>query len=273
MNLSKSVERFALETITDPYGVGGSIKGHISIFDDGKNSNRRILETLPTCTMYSSNCVSHPKGIFIVGAPYYDYHKGNLVRVRYVAIPCEDQFKIASVYQIITSTVTSRVTYVSINQTKSFTTAAETSYIINGYRALMPDLESVSKGSVLITGSNYYRVKSDPWIDEVGFKNVDVILLTSPVRTVTFVQVAGFDPLTETMTAGTSFLNTKVFMEDAYYSYEHNTERFAQLKPGDKNITFKPSVVPKSGDTIDVYKILSVDTLSDGTYSCHCRRG
>ena len=52
MNLSKAVERFTLETLSDPYGVGGTIKGHLSVFDDekssGPTSRRRIIETLPT---------------------------------------------------------------------------------------------------------------------------------------------------------------------------------------------------------------------------------
>lgn len=276
MNLSKAVERFTLETLSDPYGVGGTIKGHLSVFDgeksSGPTSRRRTIETLPTYTMFSTNCVSHAAGVFIVGAPSYDFHKGTVVRAKYTAIPCDDQFKIASINQILTDTVTTRVSYISIDQYKSSVADSETSYAVTEYTAYMPDLESIGKGNVLITGSTYYKVKSDPWIDGAGFKNVSVILLTSPLRTSVFTQTSGFNPVTETMVAGTTYTSTKMFVEDAYYCYEHTSERYSQLEPGDKNITFKPSVVPKAGDIVDVYKILTVDAVSDGTYSCHCRK-
>lgn len=276
MNLSKAVERFTLETLTDPYVVGGSIKGHLSVFDDekssGSTSRRRILETLPSYTMYSTNCVSHSAGIFIVGSPSYDYHKGVVLRVKYTAIPCDEQFKISTIGQILANTLPTTASYVSLDQSKSSVADSETSSAVNEYIAYMPDLETVAKGNILVAGASYYRVKSDPWIDGAGFKNVVVILLSSPVKIDSFIRASGFDPATETMVAGTSYPGTKMFVEDAYYCYEHTSERYSSLKPGDKNITFKPSVVPKAGDSLYGLKILTVDAQSDGSYSCHCRR-
>lgn len=276
MNLTKSVKRFTLETITDPYGIGGSIKGHLSVFDDEKSSGvstrRRILETLPTYTMYSTSCITHNGIKYIVGTPNYDYHKGSVVRVKYPVTPCDFQYKVASILQILTSAVTETVTYAFLDQTKTSVADSETSSAVTSFTAFFQALEAIAKGQILVNGPTYYRVKSDTWVDGAGFKNAEVVLLSAPLQTVSYTQLSGYDTVTDTIVNGSTFANTKVFVEDAYYSYERTSERYAQLKPGDKNITFKPSVVPKAGDTIGVYKILTVDTLSDTSYSCHCRR-
>ena len=276
MNLANSVKRFTLETFTDPYGIGGSILGHLSVFDDEKSSGtstrRRILETMASYTMFSTGCVSHNGVDYIVGKPNYDFHKGIVVRAKYPIIPCDFEYKVASILQILTNTVTSTVTYAFLDQTKNAVADSETSYAVTTLTAFFQGLESVSKGQILFTGSSYYRVKSDPYIDGAGFLNAEVLLLSSPVQTVTYTQISGYNPTTDTITNGTSYSNTKVFVEDAYYSYEHNSERYSQLKPGDKNITFKPSITPKVGDLVGAYKILTVDTLSDSAFSCHCRK-
>ena len=276
MNLANSVKRFTLESFTDPYGVGAAILGHLSVFDDEKSSGtstrRRVLETLASYTMFSTNCVAHNGVNYIVGKPNYDYHKGAVVRVKYPIIPCDYQYKVASILQILTNTAPSTVIYAFLDQTKNAVADSETSFAVTTLTAFFQSLESVSKGKILFTGSVYYRVKSDPYIDGAGFLNAEVLLLSTTVQTVTFTQISGYNPTTDTITNGTSYPNTKVFVEDAYYSYEHNSERYSQLKPGDKNITFKPVVTPKTGDIIGSYKVLTVDTLADGSYSCHCRK-
>jgi len=276
MNLRTAVERFTVETVTDPYGVGGTIKGHLSVFDDEKSSGgstrRRILETLPTYAMFSSNCISHAGKTYIVGSPNYDFHRDVVIRAKYPAIPCDFTYKVATILQILAGTVTSTNTYASLDQTKVSVADSETSWPVVMFLGFFQALESISKGQILLTGSTYYKIKSDPYLDGAGFKNAELLLLASPVQTVTYTQVSGYNHVTETVINGASYPNTKVFSEDAYYCYEHTSERYTQLKPGDKNITFKPSVTPKAGDTIGAYKILSVDTVADGSFSCHCRK-
>ena len=276
MNIRTAVERFTVETLTDPYGIGGTIKGRISVFDDEKSSGvstrRRILETLPTYAMFSSNCVTHSTVTYIVGKPSYDYHRGMEVRVKYPIIPCDTSFKVATILQVLTATLPVTNAYAFLSPAKNAVADSETSFAVSMLTAYFQELEAVSKGQVLVTGSQYYRVKSDAVIDGAGFKTAEVVLLSNPVQTVTFTVKTGYDPVTDTITNGTSYAGTKVFVEDAYYAYEHTSERYTALKPGDKNITFKPSVTPKTGDIVGAYKILSVDVLSDGSFSCHCRK-
>lgn len=275
MNLVKTVKRFCTETVSDPYGIGSSIQGRFLVFDDakssGESSRRKLFETPPSFVMYSTNCINYENETYIVGKPNYDYYKESLIRIKYSCIPSDQNFKIASILEILTNTVTSRVTYSHLEQTKNAVADSETSFAVSIFTAYLPELEDIIKGDILFSGSTYYRVKSDPWIDGAGFKNVEAILLDHPVETVVYTQISGYDPITESVTNEAVFNNTKIFNEDAYYCYEHNSERYTKIKPGDRSITFKPSVVPKTGDKIGGYKILSVDTLIDGSYSCHCR--
>lgn len=276
MNIRTAVERFTVDTVTDPYGVEGSIKGRVSVFDDEKSSGdstrRRILETLPTYAMFSSSCILHSSIVYLVGKPSYDYHRGSAVRVKYPIIPCDHTYKVASILQILTATLPTSNTYAFLSPSRNAVADSETSYATSLLTAYFQGLESVSKGQILITGTQYYRVKSDAVIDGAGFKVAEVIMLNNPLQTMTFTVKTGYDPITDTIVNGTVYSNTKVFVEDAYYAYDRTTERYMSLKPGDKNITIKPSVTPKAGDDIGGYKILTVDTLSDSSFSCHCRR-
>lgn len=274
MNVRNSVTRFAQETVIDPYGIGGSLKGHLVIFDDekssGVSSRRRIFESLPTYVMYSSNCIQHNGQVYIVGEPNYDYHKGYAVRAKYVAIPCDREYKIASITEILTNTVTSTVSYIFVSKNRLAVADSEESSSVTILEAIMPSLEDIKQGDVIFTGDSYYRVKSTPYIDGVGFKCVEVIELDSPVKSLTFTQEAGYDPVTDTIVNSAVHPNTPAFVEDSYYFYDNTSQRYTELKPGDKTITIKPPATPKAGDLIDAYKILSVDH-NDTSFSCHCR--
>ena len=275
MNIQKAIDRFTTDTFSDPSGIGGSLKGRLSVYDDekssGESTRRRLLETLPTYAMFSSNCVSLSGQAYIVGSPNLDFHRGVAIRIKYPVIPCE-AYKVSSILQILTSTVPSSSVYVALDQTKNSVADSETSSAVTIMKAFFQSLESVAKGQVISKGGSYYRVKSDAYIDGAGFKNAEVILLSSPVRAVTYTQISGYDVVTDSIVNGASFVNTTVFVEDAYYCYDHTSERHSQVKPGDKNITFKPSVTPKAGDTIGEYKILSIDILPNTSFSCHCRK-
>lgn len=275
MNLLKSIDRFTTDTFSDPFGTGGSLKGKLSVYDDekssGESTRRRLLETLPTYAMFSSNCVSLGGQAYIIGSPNYDFHKGTATRIKYPVIPCE-AYKLSSVLQILNGTIPVNNVYAALDQTKNSVADSETSFAVTVLTAFFQSLESVSKGQILSKGNSYYRVKSDAYVDGAGFKNAEIILLSSPVKSVTYTQISGYDVITDAIVNGSSFANTAVFVEDAYYCYDHSSERFSQIKPGDKNITFKPAVTPKAGDTVGGYKILSVDVLSDTSFSCHCRK-
>ena len=123
MNLAKSVERFTLETVTDPYGVGAPIAGHLSVFSDEKSSGeatrRRVFETSTAYTMYSSNCISHSGQVYIVGQPNYDYHKGAAIRAKYPVIPVDETCYIQNIGDIVSGTSPTKTVYAFLFRDRS----------------------------------------------------------------------------------------------------------------------------------------------------------
>lgn len=274
MNLCKSVDRYTTEIFTDPYGVGGSIKGKLSIFEDEKSSGvatrRRILETLPTYIMYSTNCVLHNEIVYIVGTPSFDYYKDYIVRAKYVAIPC-DSFYVGTVKEILSVTYSEMPVYLFIDLSRLAVADSETTDAVNILTAYLPSLQDINKGDIVFNGFDFYKVRSHSVIDGAGFKNVELVQLENPVRIMNFVQKAGYDVATDSIVNSTSVNDKTVFVEDAYYCYDRTSVRYNKLEPGDKNITVDLGIIPKAGDTIGEYKILSAELTSGGAYSCHCR--
>ena len=275
MNLAKSVDRYTSETLTDPYGIGGSIKGKFSVFDDEKSSGvatlRRVLETLPTYTMYSSNCVKHNDTVYIVGSPSYDFHKNYAVRVKYPVIPCPKTYFLGTVKELIDDNYSKDDVFAFVDLSRAAVADSETTDAVNILVAYLPALQAINKGDILFNSTEFYRVKGFSVIDGAGFQNVELTQLDTPLNIVTFTQKSGYDVATDSIVNATVLTGTTVFIEDAYYYYDRTSSRYNKIEPGDKNITLSVELIPKAGDTIGDYKILSVDTTYGGAYSCHCR--
>lgn len=275
MRLLNSVKRFAFDDITDPYGIGSTIKGRFSVFDDEKSSGvstrRRILETPPSYTMYSTYCVAHNGSIYVVGAPSYDRHRGEVIRIKYPVIPCDKAYKIATVRQILTNTVTVVPTYAYLDHSRNTVADSETSFPVPIFSAIMSDYEDIGKGHVIFSGNEYYRARSQGLVDGAGFKTAEVSLVENAVQTMSFVQSAGYDPVTEQVVAGTTYADTTVFVESAYYNYVHTSGRFTKIVAGDKIITAVLAVTPKPGDSFGSYRVVAVETIDTNTHSCQCR--
>lgn len=274
MNLHKTVQRFSTESISDPYGVGASFLGSIRPFNEitnsGPSSRRRILETVPTVAMFTNYVVQHAGTIYIVGGKNTDSWRGEVIRSKYPILPCDVTGRIATVQQILTAAIPAKVVYAYPHFAKRAAVEDEESEVDSRFYLYMSMAETIAKGQIVIQGSKYYRVQSDPHLDGALFQVVEALLLDSPVQTLTYVKATGYNPATDTITNGTTAPVTS-FVEDAYLCYDHTSERRALLKPGDRNITFNHASPPVAGDTIGGYKILSIDTIT-GAFSCHCRR-
>lgn len=274
MNLHKTVERFSTETLTDPYTVGANLKGAIRPFVDvtnsGPSSRRRILETVPSVNMFANYVVQHAGTVYIVGGKNTDSWRGEVIRAKYPILPCDVTGRIATVPQILTATIPTKVVYAYPHFAKRAAVEDEESNVDSRFYFYLSMAEAISKGQIVIQGTKYYRVQSDPHLDGALFQVVEALLLDAPVQTLTYVKDTGYNPATDTITNGTTAQVT-AFVEDAYLCYDHSSERRALLKPGDRNITFNHASPPVAGNTIGGYKILTIDTIT-GAFSCHCRR-
>lgn len=275
MNLKKTIQRFNTEVFSDVYGVGSNFKGKVSVFNEvtnsGESSRRRILETLPSVTIPVSRAVNGNGENYILGFVNYDSWRGEILRHKYPILPVSTTSKIATIYQIITNTVPATLYYGQPSFTREVSLELQDSDKINSFSFFFPNNTPVTRDSVIVHGTtNYYRVRDVPYIDNAGFLAADVILLDSPVQTLLFKSDGGYDPITDTIALASSQSIT-CFVEEAYFSYTHTSERFQKLEAGDKAITIKPTATPKAGDNIGGYEILSVESVNSAFY-CHCRK-
>ena len=275
MNLRDTVTRFATETCSDPYGVGAAFNAALRKFSDSTNSGpasrRRILVMSPDVSMFSPRVIRVAGLDYIVGGPNKDQWRGEVIRVKYPLIPADLTFQVGSIRQVITNALPARLIYMSPSYAKGTVADEESSAMHSNFYVICSQYETLAKGQILKQGSKYYRIKNNPYLDDAQFQVVEAVLLESPLQTLTFVKNAGYNPATDTITNGTS-ASISAFVEDAYLAYDHTTERYQSLKPGDKNITIAPAQAPVARDKIGDYLILTIETLSGPAYSCHCRR-
>lgn len=275
MNLLDTVTKFSTVTCSDPYGAEESFSAALRKFSDSTNSGpasrRRILVTAPSVTMFSTKVISAAGTNFIVGGVNRDMWRGVEVRVKYPLIPADLTFQAATIHQVLTSVVPSRLLYMAPSYAKGTVADEESSTMHSNFYVICSQYETLSKGQILKQGSKYYRIKNNPYLDDAQFQVVEAVLLESPLQTLTFVKNAGYNPATDTITNGTS-ASISAFVEDAYLAYDHTTERYQSLKPGDKNITIAPAQAPVARDKIGDYLIMTIETLAGPAYSCHCRR-
>lgn len=275
MDLRKTVKRFATESYTDPYTVGATaLKGRITTFNEvtnsGQSARRRILELQPSYNMFSNRVIVAGADTYIVGTGNDDYWKGNVIRVKYPLLPVGATSKVASVLQILTSAIPSRTVYAHPTFTKDISLEKQESDLYSNFTIFFSSAESVVKGQILIHGTtNYYRVRNVPFVDNAGFLVADTVFVESPVQTLNFSSTGGYDPATDTI-AVASTTSITAFVEEAYLHFDNTSERFSEIKPGDKAISIKPVTTPKAGDKIGAYNILSIDTVNTVSV-CHCR--
>ena len=276
MNLHKSVKRFATESFTDPYNVlASALKGRLTVFNEvtnsGQSSRRRILELQPEVSVFANNVVTLNSENFIVGYGNQDMWKGEVIRVKYPVLPVGATSKVASVYQILSAALPTRNIYGHPIFIKDVTLEKQESEVFSNFSFYFPRSEAIAKGKIVVhNNSNYYRVRNVPFVDNAGFLVADVTLLESPLQTLTFSSAGTYDPVTDTSVAPAT-QSVQAFVEEAYLYYDNTSERFAELKPGDKTITIKPTTAPKVSDTVGAFRILSISVDTDGCSICHCR--
>lgn len=275
MNLKKTIQRFNTEEFTDAYGIGSNFFGKISVFNEvtnsGEASRRRILETLSEVILPASKVIKGNGGNYIVGHPNSDEWRGEILRYKYPILPVDATSHITTITQVITGNIPATVSYGTPLFAKDIKLELQESYVVNSFNFFFPSNTLLVKGDVILHAStSYYKVRDIPYLNSAGFLVADTVLLDSPVQSLTFSSSGGYDPVTDSI-AVVSTQSITCFVEEAYLAYTHTSERYQKIEPGDKVITIKPSVTPKTGGSIGDYGILSIET--NGTaFTCHCRK-
>ena len=275
MNLHKVTAKYQTETFSDPYGLSPNFKGAIRPFaevtNSGPSSRRRILETLPGVVIPAGRIVTHNGTNYVVGGRNIDYWRNEEIRWKYPILPCDISMQVASVGQIIGSIVPAALYFCYPHFVRGSVMDTESSNVWSGFSLYCSSAAPLGRNQIAIANGIYYRIRSAPYLDGAAFQVAEVVGLDNPLQSLTYVRNTGYDPVTDTITSG-STAAVPCFVEDAYLAYDHTSERYAKLEPGDKTITFKPAQAVRAGETIGQYRILTIDIDAAGCSVCHCRR-
>lgn len=276
MNLHRLIGRFATETFTDPYNptaapIMGAVRSYVDRSNSEPSSRRRILELLPDVPMYTGHVLLNNGIPYIAGYKNVDLWEGSYIRHKYPILPAEQIFKACTANQVLTSALPTRNIYGYFHFLKGAFIPSQESSMFSDFSVYCSMAESLARGLIIIQGSKYYRAHGSPFLDGAGFQVIKVMELDAPLRTMSYVRKSGYDPVTDAYTTG-STTSIPAFVEEAYLAYDHTSQRFAALAPGDRTITVKPAQPPRVGETIGEYRILAIDTDADGCSICHCRK-
>jgi hypothetical protein len=274
MDLRRITLKFLTETMTDPVTHRtflGSIRPMDNIGGSSPETRQRLLETAPEQTIQLSRIIVSEGQYFIVGTRNADYWRGAEIRAKYPLMPCDIvTLTKGSVLQVLTAAVPSTIIYGYVHHLDDSSLRVEKSELIPIFSVYTSAALSINKKDIFIQSGKYYRCRGPAFVSRSGFQVVEVMYVEDPVQSLLFTSQSGYDPAADTIVASSSATVT-AFVEDAYFAYDHTSERAPLVKPGDKAITVKPLVTPKTGDTIGAYTVLAVEP--EGTCSvCHCRR-
>jgi len=276
MQLSDSVKYFSTETFTDAFDSSVTFKGLINPFSEvansGASSQRRILDTTTDVVIPSGRVVISPSGeIFIVAAANHDYWKGSVLRHKYPLLPVTILGAAGDIGESITDTQSDLLVYCYPYFVRCELNEEERSDYLSGFELYFSQVKSYARGSIVKLGTEYYRLKTDTWIDGAGFAVSQAVKLEAPIQTFDLKVGRGTYNATTDAYGETTVAGIECFVEPLRQDYEFVTPSFNEIDVGDKAITvLKADATMAVNDLIGTYRVLSV--RDNGTWvTCQCR--
>lgn len=232
----------------------------------GPTSRRRIMETSPEIIPPGVVIQVATTEVFLTAAPSRDFFKEGLVRNKRPITPSDGEYYIKTVVEILNSAAG-----VSERGTLSYArreAVEDSSDFLGGYSAIFPSTVSLVAGQYVISGTNYYRTRSESHVDELGFSNVELIKLPDAIQTLDIVVKGVYDPVTET-TSGDTTTPVLCVVEERSKSYENT--RMDALKTEDGDFTVSTLHACEVGDLVGTFKIVH-KCVSGSVNTLHCRR-
>lgn len=254
--------------------------GSIRVFDEmkasGPTTQRRILEldhsTVPPTGRVCRELASGT--VYVIGGEMADFWRNEVVRKKYPLITADQSpFFVGSAAQVLADTLGTGGRYGRSLPVRREVAELELSSYFQGFELYLSEPEPVQRLDVVKQGSKYFRVVLGSSVDGAGFNVAEMVELESPVRTVDYAwNSSTYDPVTDSYSQ-TVVQDIQVFVERAFFNYDHLNYRFEGVKVGDRMITILKSDVtqPQIGATIGEYQILGVHDVDSLSNICHVR--
>jgi hypothetical protein len=277
MDLKDTVGFFSTEVFTDAFTPSTTFKGRMNPFAEatrsGSSSQRRILEVAPTVSIPPARIIISPSNlVFIVGASNHDYWNGEVIRHKFSTLPVEGQGSVGTIGEVLSDSYSDTTSYGVPYFARREPDAEGMSDFLSGYEVYLSQVKTFPRGHVIFLGGEYYRLRTDTFIDGAGFTVGQCIKLESPVQTFDInSERETYDEVSDSYNS-IDVLGVTCFVEPLDKSYEFVTESFVKIEAGDKAISvLKSSATLGVNDLIGEYQVVAVG--DHGTWvTCQCRR-
>lgn len=277
MRLHDCVPRFTTEIFTDVFTPFTEFEAKLNPFaevaNSGPSSQRRILETAPATVIPANRVVVAPTGqVFIVADKNIDFWNGTAIRHKYPILPTDGVGELGMIGELLAGAPSETTIYAYPYFVRREGDELEMSDYYGGFELYFPKTHAFLRGSVLHLLSEYYRLKTDTWVEGAGFGMGQAVKLEDPMQTMDFTPVTGtYDPINDEYPT-TPVADVAVFVEPLKQDYDFVTPSFEKIAVGDLAISMLTSVgAVKVGDHFDDYRVLSFRTFST-YYICQCRK-
>jgi len=270
VRLHDTVKRFSTELFLDGYDSSVSFFGRIDPFaeitNSGPSSERRILEVAPDITIPSTHVIEDSNSqIFIVGNPNTDFWANEVIRFKHSVVPTTENGSVGTIGEILAGTETDTDIYIHEFFVRRELHDEERSDYLSGYEIYFSQVHSFVRGQVFKSSSDFYRLKTDTWIDGVGFSVAQAVKLESPIQTFNIQSNSTvYDPVDDDYT-NTPLTDVDVFVEPLEQDYEFVSPSFSGIELGDKAISVLKSDAPNMtvNDHIGGFRVISIRDMGD----------
>ncbi len=277
MELKDTVVLFSTEIFFDVFTPATTFQGKINPFSEvansGTSSRRRILEVPPTVVIPTPRVIEAPSGEKHIVAEYNpDFWNGEEIRHKFPILPVTIMGAVGDIGTTLSSTQPDDEVYGYPYFVRREIDEEERSDYLSGYEVYFSKVKSFVRGDILKLGTDYYRLKTDTWIDGAGFSMAQAVKLESPIQVFSVAsQTTVYDPVTDSYSPS-SVPDITCFVEPLRQDYEFVTPSFTHIEAGDKAIsTLKSAVTLKVQDFIGDYRILSIRDKGSWV-TCQCRK-
>jgi hypothetical protein len=257
MDLHDAAVFFDNDPVLDGYSGAYLFDAQVASFDDsssdGATNRRRVLSTGPDVTIPTRRVVSIHGDRWIVGTGTPDGFLGDVIRQHFNTKRATDLMALLTPAQALAAAA-GTAAYAQRMYLKDTINALTDSEYDAQWNIFLAPGEPASKGTFLRdANARLYRVRND-YVPTEGLRILESDELDADaVRACTF-STGTFDPITETMSAGSSTVNCIAVDTPKFFRFRHVSDE--RIQPGDMALFVPAAITLKQGATFTMAGVL-----------------
>ena len=277
MRLKDTVSMFSTETFIDVFDSSTSFIGKVNPFaevsNSGVSSQRRILETPVSEIIPPGRVIVSPsEETYIVADINHDYWHGEVIRHKYPILPVDLMGAAGDIGTTLSAAQPDLQVYAFPYFVRREINEVERSDFLSGYEIHFSKVKSFLRGDIIQLNNDFYRLKTDTWLDGAGFSVAQAVKIENAVQSFDLSTSRNvYDSVTDSY-GGTATSGADCFVEELEQDYEFVTVSFTGVEAGDKAISvLKTDATMTVNDLIGSHRVLGIRDFADYV-TCQCRK-